>query len=634
MLSRRFVRWLPWSACIAVCVAVAPTASAGLPITYEVVAMTGDAAPDVESGVQFDRFEAPIINNRGDVLFHASLAGEGITIDNDSGLWLYDQEGPRLIRREREPEPLLGENLRVKVGSPGSNRLNDAGDVLYFTSVSKDVKIGDALWRTTNGADSLLATTHVPMSSPTGMIQFDSLNASADFTLGPTTGAAFVASAQALENGQPTGQTLSGIWIETEQGPELIVPTGQTAPGAPPGTTFKAFDGLNVDDSGTIRFWAELVHEDTSSDAGEGIWAYRDGVLTPIVAPDQQAPGLQEGVVFRQDFPNERVVSELEAVKNGTLAFVAGVNRETDPLPWADRDTLWVAQDDQLTLVARSNETLPTPDGPGVISDRGQALAFGGESVNQHGDVAFGTHVYVSDRLLDGIWKYEDDGYELIAMRGQEAPGLAPGAVFGAGRVDVGHATINDRGDVVFQAVVDPDADGPEQSGFTWWVHANGQLQLILREGGVIDLDPTAGTDFRIVEGFETVLDGRRSYQDPMYRGLNDHGTMVFHVGFTDGTSAVVKAQLQVPGDFDLDGDVDAFDLGVWQNGFGTASMATPNDGDADGDGDVDAFDLGLWQLTFGSGVSAAVPEPGTVLTLGLIGLVGLQRPRRMRFCR
>ncbi len=82
----------------------------------------------------------------------------------------------------------------------------------------------------------------------------------------------------------------------------------------------------------------------------------------------------------------------------------------------------------------------------------------------------------------------------------------------------------------------------------------------------------------------------------------------------------VVEADL-VPGDFDGDGDVDAFDLGIWQTGFGTTSGATWADGDADDDGDVDAFDLGLWQTNFGTGVgSASVPEPGAaalvILTL------------------
>ncbi len=90
-----------------------------------------------------------------------------------------------------------------------------------------------------------------------------------------------------------------------------------------------------------------------------------------------------------------------------------------------------------------------------------------------------------------------------------------------------------------------------------------------------------------------------------------------------------------ITGDFDGDGDVDGFDLAVWQTGFGTAAGANRADGDADGDGDVDAFDLGLWQLHFGritlaspvTEVSHVVPEPSTAAS-SLIAALMLSRAR------
>jgi len=98
-----------------------------------------------------------------------------------------------------------------------------------------------------------------------------------------------------------------------------------------------------------------------------------------------------------------------------------------------------------------------------------------------------------------------------------------------------------------------------------------------------------------------------------------------------DVVTSTVLTGVLTPGDFDRDGDVDAFDLGVWQAGFGTAQGATAGDGDADGDGDVDAFDLGLWQANFGSGavVPSAVPEPATAAILVLTGAAALRRARR-----
>jgi hypothetical protein len=100
----------------------------------------------------------------------------------------------------------------------------------------------------------------------------------------------------------------------------------------------------------------------------------------------------------------------------------------------------------------------------------------------------------------------------------------------------------------------------------------------------------------------------------------------------------------RVPGDADLDGDVDVADLGIlashWQQ-FGELPQ-----GDFDGSGLIDVSDLGIlasnWQQGVGSGSSlaealaaaglpsASVPEPAALNVLGLTSLVlGLRRTRR-----
>jgi len=69
-----------------------------------------------------------------------------------------------------------------------------------------------------------------------------------------------------------------------------------------------------------------------------------------------------------------------------------------------------------------------------------------------------------------------------------------------------------------------------------------------------------------------------------------------------------------LPGDFNLDGIVDAADLAQWQGDFGQNG-----DSDADNDNDSDGADFLAWQRHFGSGSTAMgwaaeVPEPSTVL--------------------
>lgn len=69
----------------------------------------------------------------------------------------------------------------------------------------------------------------------------------------------------------------------------------------------------------------------------------------------------------------------------------------------------------------------------------------------------------------------------------------------------------------------------------------------------------------------------------------------------------------EIPGDFDVDGDVDGADFVIWQTHFPTASGAVLQTGDADNDGDVDGADFVVWQTHFptpnGAG-TVPVPEP------------------------
>ncbi len=90
--------------------------------------------------------------------------------------------------------------------------------------------------------------------------------------------------------------------------------------------------------------------------------------------------------------------------------------------------------------------------------------------------------------------------------------------------------------------------------------------------------------------------------------------------------SVVTGPSAAIPGDADGDGDVDAFDLGLWQTQFGMSGEGLSADFDADGD--VDAFDLGIWQINFGTGLDGnAVPEPAAASLFALSAL-GLARRR------
>lgn len=87
--------------------------------------------------------------------------------------------------------------------------------------------------------------------------------------------------------------------------------------------------------------------------------------------------------------------------------------------------------------------------------------------------------------------------------------------------------------------------------------------------------------------------------------------------GLQTGIVNYVQSAAPIPGDFNLDGVVNATDLAKWKSDFGVNAQS-----DADNDGDSDGNDFLIWQRNFGMGASTAtagaVPEPAAVTMIAL----------------
>jgi hypothetical protein len=109
--------------------------------------------------------------------------------------------------------------------------------------------------------------------------------------------------------------------------------------------------------------------------------------------------------------------------------------------------------------------------------------------------------------------------------------------------------------------------------------------------------------------------------------------------GTLHAMSSFYVALSGIPGDFQLDGDVDDGDLAVWKTGFGRATGATPSNGDANSDGQVSGADFLIWQRNRGiqppaiMNASATVPEP-TPYGACLLALATLTTKHRHSFGR
>jgi len=111
-------------------------------------------------------------------------------------------------------------------------------------------------------------------------------------------------------------------------------------------------------------------------------------------------------------------------------------------------------------------------------------------------------------------------------------------------------------------------------------------------------------------------------------------------VNIEDVSTMIGEVFRTMPGDFNLDGAVDAADYVAWRRGVGASSGALYSQADADLDGDVDEIDLAQWRSQFGfmrqplvagSGSQSAlgaIPEPAR-LALGILAIGLLPTSRR-----
>ena len=82
-----------------------------------------------------------------------------------------------------------------------------------------------------------------------------------------------------------------------------------------------------------------------------------------------------------------------------------------------------------------------------------------------------------------------------------------------------------------------------------------------------------------------------------------------------------------LPGDYNMDGEVNAPDYNVWRDTFGSTTELAA---DGNGDGIVNAPDYNTWRDNFGNVANASVPEPSTLVLLVASALTRLrQRDRR-----
>lgn len=488
-----------------VVVALAPTSCRADGTDIRTVALSGDHAPGTTT--QFSTFNivvdypahqfasSPRINNLGQTVVQARLASDEPIYFQDEGIWVEQNEQLSFVAKEGDPPPDgIGVLDKFYIAD-----LNDRSEVIfngYTTSAFHSPGFGMWIWR--DG--------HTETVSRDGYTEDGRLPSDYGFGFRPeinNSGEVF------YQSGDFIGQRWQ-IWSTRSGQPAPLVRSGDPAPGVDGG--FGLIFDPQVNDHGDFAF-AALFGGD--SGPGYGFWAETRGLVRMIAATGLAAPGTN--AVFAS-FPNHSY-SETPVINSaGGVAFVGKLTGDTTR--FAANSGIWYGKPGEVSLVAREGDAAPGVDG--VF---GQFLSSPSPAINDRGDVAFFSKIIgnaVGSSYEEGIWSSVDGSLSLVAASGQPAPGTT------SDFIRLYEPAITANGQTVFSAKIEgPGIDVHNDDGI-WAQDPIGNLVMIMREGGEIDVDDGPGVDFRTVEGFGFEVDG-----------VNRRGQIAFTAVFTDGSSGV-----------------------------------------------------------------------------------------------
>ena len=281
--------------------------------TLATVARSGEPAAGAPAGQSFaGPFSEPALNAAGEVAFHGSLAGTGVTTSNDRAVWAGPTGSLAMVAREGD----LAAGAGGAAWSDFEGTLVGAGGVAFRATLSDG---GTGIWAGPASGVSLAARDGSAAAGTAG--QF------ANFIAPDLNDQGKVAFHAGLEEGVGGVSAADdrGVWAGAPGTLELVAREGQTAPGTG-GALFETFSGPLLNDVGGVLFRGFL------DDGGTGLFL-DDGVsLAKAVASGDSAPGTSLGLGDAQfagftDFAfNDFGEVAFEAVLGGVLQGVTGLN--------------------------------------------------------------------------------------------------------------------------------------------------------------------------------------------------------------------------------------------------------------------------------------------------------------------
>lgn len=284
-----------------------------------------------------------------------------------------------------------------------------------------------------------------------------------------------------------------GVFVSDGDGPPReIARRGGPAVGAPGSASFAYFVDLHATNAGRTAFMGTMTGDGLDGESDHGIWASDpNGQLTLVARAGGAVPGFDESLFYNRLLSEDDKRIEPEDPKFSMSGdYIAFHSGLHGPTAIDSNDrALFVAESAEVRLVARRGNTVPGASDNAVFAT---FLGGGGPpSINQHGQVAF-------QAALDQTSKYQGIFVEnaaraltAVAFHGDQAPGTALQTTFNV----LYGPRINNDGRVAFATYLAGPGIGPQDDTAIYAGGAGG-LSLVAREGS-----PAPGTNLNTTFG-------------------------------------------------------------------------------------------------------------------------------------
>lgn len=488
-------------------------------VQYRTVAVTGQTAPGA-GGKPYVGFERPSIDGTGRLVFGGRFGDPG-SFPYRGGMWADVAGQKQLPGLEGDAAPGGGTFTGFHYANPQA-----AGPIVFGGFLENQV-YGQFI-AAPNGSQTRIAANGDPAPGmPAGAV-FGGVP-----TYAPTVGGGVHAFGGYVTGGGTTDGNHEGLWAGTPGDLRLLARAGHQAPGAPAGVVFTynpavsgpALGPPRVDRLGNVTFHGNLSGENVDHLNDDGIWhGTKDGVRM-VVRSGDAAPDTNGGAFLSTGMQ--------VSAANGRVAFNATIPHKKwvggpvvqsgDPTGPTPEPALYAGPPDAPRLIARATDIAP-----GTEREFGNFLGF---VMNAAGDVAF----------IGGPGLFASRGGVVSAVmtEGMAAPGTPQGVTFN----NPTSASINNLGQIAFEAHV----QGPGVADFdtrgVWVTDAGGNLHLIARAGELFDV---GGGDLRVVNDVD-LFTHTNAGEDGMPTAFNDLGQLAFRAIFKDGTEGVFVATVPEP---------------------------------------------------------------------------------------